>query len=118
MAEAAAAVGADGSDAKHERTVYAAGGGRKLFFSFLFLILLPFYLSIPAMVVMRVRHGLYFDAIGLGIVATAFTILMVLIVIELDPCARCVRRGVGEDDAAVGTRPHAHAVLPQLRHPL
>jgi len=78
---------ASGSDAipetKHERTVYAAGGGRKTFFSFVFLILLPFFISLPAMIYMRITNGLFFDAVGLGIMATAFTILMFLIVVEL-----------------------------------
>jgi hypothetical protein len=84
MAEAAAAVGAgEAQDVKHERTVYAASGGRKTFFSFVFLILLPFYASIPAMIAMRVKSGLFFDAVGLGIMAVAFSILMFLIVVEL-----------------------------------
>lgn len=68
---------------KHERTVYAVSGGRKTFFSFVFLILLPFYISLPAMIYMRIKSGLMFDAAGLAIMATAFTILMFLIVVEL-----------------------------------
>lgn len=85
MAEAAAAaVGATGAqDVKHERTVFAASGGRKTFFSFVFLILLPFFASLPAMILMRVKNGLFFDAVGLGIMAAAFSILMFLIVVEL-----------------------------------
>ena len=84
MAEAAAADGAnETSDVKHERTVYAAGGGRKTLFSFLFLILLPFFASLPAMIFMRIQHGHHFDAVGLAIMATAFTILMLLVLIEL-----------------------------------
>ncbi|HEX2840799.1 hypothetical protein [Hyphomicrobium sp.] len=70
-------------EVKHERDVYAVGGGRKTFFSFVFLLLLPFFASLPAMIYMRVKSGLLFDAIGLGIMATAFTILMFLIVVEL-----------------------------------
>jgi hypothetical protein len=77
MADAAA------SREKDERTVYAASGGRKTFFSFIFLILLPFFVSLPAMMYVRVKHGLWFDAIGLGIMAAAFTFLMVLIIFEL-----------------------------------
>ena len=83
MAEAAAA-GADSvPETKHERTVYSVGGGRKTFFSFVFLILLPFFISLPAMIFMRVKNGLFFDAVGLGIMATAFSILMFLVVVEL-----------------------------------
>ena len=78
---------ASGSEAlpeiKHERTVYEVSGGRKTFFCFVFLILLPFFASLPAMIFMRVKNGLMFDAVGLAIMATAFTILMFLIVVEL-----------------------------------
>ena len=74
---------ATGPEVKHERTVYAATGGRKTIFSFVFLILLPFFASLPAMMYMRLKHGLFFDAAGLAIVAVAFTILMFLVVIEL-----------------------------------
>ena len=113
MAEAAVAGGVDDApDVKRNRTVYAAGGGRKLFFSFLFLILLPFYASLPAMIFMRVRHGLYFDAIGLGIVATAFTILMVLIVIELLFSIRA-RVELGEDSVKM-TLPSGRGPTPML----
>jgi hypothetical protein len=78
MAEAVAEAGA-----KHERVIYAASGGRKTVFSFVFLILLPFFASLPAMIYNRVTAGLVFDAFGLAIIATAFTILMLLVVIEL-----------------------------------
>ncbi len=78
---------ASGSEAlpeiKHERTVYEVSGGRKTFFCFVFLILLPFFASLPAMIFMRVKSGLVFDAVGLAIMATAFTILMFLVVVEL-----------------------------------
>jgi hypothetical protein len=85
MAEAAAAGGAgDKAEGKPGKTiVYAASGGRKTFFSFVFLILLPFYISLPAMFFMRIKHGLFFDAIGLAIMAVAFSILMLLVLIEL-----------------------------------
>lgn len=85
MAEAAVAGGAaDKSDAGPQKTiVYAASGGRKTIFSFVFLILLPFFVSLPAMFFMRVKHGLLFDAIGLAIMAAAFSILMFLVLIEL-----------------------------------
>jgi len=82
MAQSATASGAS-PDSAHERTVYTASGGRKTFFSFVFLILLPFFASLPAMIYMRVKNGLFFDAAGLGIMAVAFAILMFLVVVEL-----------------------------------
>jgi hypothetical protein len=82
MAQSETASGAS-PETKHERTVYTASGGRKTFFSFVFLILLPFFASLPAMMYMRVKNGLFFDAAGLSIMAVAFAILMFLIVVEL-----------------------------------
>lgn len=113
MAEAAVADSAnDISDAKPERTVYAAGGGRKLFFSFLFLILVPFYVSLPAMIYMRIQHGHHFDAVGLAIMATAFTILMFLVVIELLFSIRA-RVELGENSVKM-TLPSGRGPTPML----
>jgi len=67
----------------HQHNVYAASGGHKTAISFVFLILLPFFASLPAMIFMRIKHGLLFDAAGLAITATLFSILMFLIVVEL-----------------------------------
>jgi len=114
MAQAAAS----GSDAipetKHERTVYAAGGGRKTFFSFVFLILLPFFVSLPAMIYLRMKSGLLFDAVGLGIMATAFTILMFLIVVEL-LFSLLARVELGETSVKM-TLPAGRGPTPMLRY--
>ncbi len=82
MAQSATASGAS-PGTERERTVYAASGGRKTFFSFVFLILLPFFASLPAMIYMRVTNGLFFDAAGLAVMAIAFAALMFLVVVEL-----------------------------------
>src|SRR5262245_33017834 len=66
-----------------ERVVYHAGGGRKLFFSIAFLLLLPFFASLPVMLFQRIKHGLWFDTIGLAVIAVIFTALMLLVVFEL-----------------------------------
>lgn len=115
MAEAAMASGADaGPEIKHERTVYAASGGRKTVFSFAFLILLPFFASLPMMMYMRLKHGLYFDAIGLGITAAAFTVLMFLIAIELLFSLRA-RVELGETSVKM-TLPSGRGPTPMLRY--
>jgi hypothetical protein len=115
MAQAATADGADApQETKHERTVYAAGGGRKTFFSFAFLILLPFFASLPAMMYMRVKNGLFFDAIGLGIMAVAFAILMFLIVVELLFSLRA-RVELGETSVKM-TLPSGRGPTPMLRY--
>lgn len=66
-----------------ERTVYGPGGGRKLVFSFVFLLLLPFFASLPAMLYQRFMHGLWFDTAGLAIMAAGFAIIMLLVLFEL-----------------------------------
>ena len=45
------------AEAKAERAVYEAGGGRKFFLALAFLVLLPFYASLPAMLIQRLIHG-------------------------------------------------------------
>lgn len=62
---------------------YTAGGGRKTFFCFVFLILLPFWASIPAMMVQRLTKNLLFDAWGMVLMGICFTLLMALVVFEL-----------------------------------
>ncbi len=66
-----------------ERTSYGASGGRKTIFSFVFLILLPFFVSIPPMIFNRIQHGLLFDNWGFLVLAAAFAALMFMVLIEL-----------------------------------
>jgi hypothetical protein len=68
---------------KPERTVYAAGGGRKFAFSFVFLLLLPFFISLPPMLFWRISQGHWQGTPGLVVLAAAFTFIMVLLFIEL-----------------------------------
>lgn len=117
MAQSATTVeGADTAapEVKHERIVYAASGGRKTMFSFIFLILLPFFASLPAMMFMRVQNGLFFDAVGLGIVAATFSVLMFLVVIELLFSLRA-RVELGETSVKM-TLPSGRGPTPMLRY--
>lgn len=66
-----------------ERTVYAAGGGRKFAFSFVFLLLLPFFISLPPMLFWRISQGHWNGTFGLTVLAIGFTFIMFLIVVEL-----------------------------------
>jgi hypothetical protein len=66
-----------------ERTVYAAGGGRKFAFSFVFLILLPFFISLPPMLFWRISQGHWQGTPGLVVLAVAFSFIMILLLIEL-----------------------------------
>lgn len=65
------------------RTVYAAGGGRKFAFSFVFLLLLPFFVSLAPMLVWRISQGHWNGTFGLVVLAVAFTFIMFLLTIEL-----------------------------------
>lgn len=66
-----------------ERTLYAAGGARKFAFSFLFILLLPFFVSLPPMLFWRVAQGHWNGTFGLVVLAIAFTFIMFLILVEL-----------------------------------
>ena len=99
---------------EHERIDYGASGGRKTLFCFLFLILLPFFISLPAMLFMRLKNGLWQDTIGLAIIATGFTIIMFLIVIELMFSLRA-RVHLGEDSVRM-TLPSGRGPTPMLRY--
>lgn len=71
------------TSAQARRTYYDCGGGRKTFFSFAFIILLPFFVSVPVMLYQRITKGVWLDTWGLIVVAVVFAALMLLIVIEL-----------------------------------
>jgi hypothetical protein len=96
-----------------ERKVYEAGGGRKLALSLAFLILLPFYASLPAMLVERLIHGLWFDTVGLMVFSAIFTALMVLLGVQL---YHSLRSRVEFGDTAVRvTLPQGSGATPMLR---
>jgi hypothetical protein len=82
-----AAVAASGtpapSEARRESVVYAVGGFRRLVICIVFLLLLPFYASLPAMLSKRIAAGQWDDVIGLGLLAAGFTAIMVLLLINM-----------------------------------
>lgn len=98
----------------HERIDYGASGIRKTLFSFLFLILLPFFVSLPAMLWMRLKGQLWQDTIGLGILAAGFTIIMGLVVIELMFSLRA-KVHLGKDRVKM-TLPSGRGPTPMLRY--
>jgi hypothetical protein len=69
--------------AGREPTVYQAGGFRKLVLAFLFLLLLPFFISMPVMLYQRLARGVLFDHWGLIVLAVGFTLIMLLLLFEL-----------------------------------
>lgn len=66
-----------------EQTYYEAGGGRKTFYALAFIVLLPFFVSLPVMLAQRIIRGVWLDTWGLGVIAIGFTIIMVLVFFEL-----------------------------------
>lgn len=97
-----------------EKTIYAATSGRKTFFSFLFLILLPFFTSLWPMFFMRIKAGLVGDAMGHAIMAVAFSILMFIVLIELVFSLRA-RIVLGEKELHL-TLPAGRGPTPMLRY--
>lgn len=79
----AAPAAPEAASAAPEQTFYGASGGRKTIFSFVFLILLPFFVSIPPMIYNRIQHGLMLDNWGFLILAFAFAALMFMVLVEL-----------------------------------
>lgn len=68
---------------KARKTYYDCGGGRKTFFSLVFIVLLPFFVSVPVMLFQRITKGVWLDTWGLVVIAVLFCALMLLIFFEL-----------------------------------
>jgi hypothetical protein len=96
-----------------ERTVYEAGPGRKVFLSLAFLILLPFFASLPAMLISRLVNGLWFDTVGLMIFSAIFAVLMILLGIALYHALRS-RVELGPTSVKL-TLPRGSGATPMLR---
>jgi hypothetical protein len=69
--------------ASPQLTVYQAGGMRKVIFAFLFLLLLPFFVSLPVMLYQRFTKGVLLDTWGLVVLAIGFAVIMLLLLFEL-----------------------------------
>lgn len=65
------------------RERFKAGAGRTISFSLIFLILLPFFVSLGPMLFWRISQGHWNGTVGLIVLAVAFTAVMYLIVVEL-----------------------------------
>ena len=117
MADVLAAMGQSAKAAtasKPGRTVYESGAGRKLAFSFVFLLLLPFFVSLPAMLYWRISQGHWVGTIGLMILAAGFTFIMFLVIIELMHSLRA-RVELGDKSVKM-TLPSGRGPTPVLRY--
>jgi hypothetical protein len=66
-----------------ERDVYQVGGGAKTALSLGFLLLLPFFASLPMMLYQRMVKGLWHDTAGLAVMGLGLTIIMGLLLVNL-----------------------------------
>lgn len=82
MTGAAAAAGGAPATASAGHVTYGATRGRRFAFSFVFLLLLPFYVSLGPMIVSRLMHGHWTGTTGLMVLAVAFTVVMYLVLVE------------------------------------
>ncbi|MCB1526792.1 MAG: hypothetical protein KDJ45_03720 [Hyphomicrobiaceae bacterium] len=99
--------------AAKERVIYRASGGRRVAFSVIFLLLLPFFVSLGPMLWVRITHGLWHDALGLSVIAIGFAIVMFLVLVEL---LHSVRSRVELGNTAVRfTLPSGRGPTPMLR---
>lgn len=94
------------------RQVFEAGPGRKLAFSFLFLLISPFFVSLFPMLFWRMSQGQWGDLIGLAVLAVGLALLMVLIVIELMISLRA-RVAFGKDAVRIRL-PRGRGIFPSL----
>jgi len=78
-----AAAQKDGPPIVSEPVVYQAGGFRKVILAFAFLLLLPFFVSLPVMLYQRLAKGTLADTWGLIVLAVGFTLIMLFLLFEL-----------------------------------
>lgn len=97
-----------------ERVIYRASGGRRVAFSFIFLLLLPFFVSLGPMLWARISHGHWDGTIGLMVIAIGFAIVMFLVVVEM---LHSIRSRVELGNSAVRlTLPSGRGPQPMLRY--
>ncbi len=93
---------------------YGASTLRTTIFCLVFLLLLPFFASLPAMIGMRASAGLLGDNLGLLILAAVFTALMFLLFVEMMFSIR-TRVHLGRDKVRM-TLPAGRGPTPMLRY--
>ncbi|MBA4130637.1 MAG: hypothetical protein C0519_04350 [Hyphomicrobium sp.] len=93
---------------------YGASVLRTTIFCLVFLLLLPFFASLPAMIGMRASAGLLGDNLGLLVLAAVFTALMFLVFVEMMFSIR-TRVHLGREKVRM-TLPAGRGPTPMLRY--
>jgi len=99
---------------KNVRRVYRSGNGRRLTFSFIFLLLLPFFISLGPMLYARISQGHWIGTPGLIVIAIGFSVIMFLVLVELLFSIRS-RVELGEKSVRL-TLPSGRGPTPMLRY--
>lgn len=97
------------------RTLYTASGGRKTMLSFAFLVLLPFFVSLPIMLWQRLSQGVWEGTLPLAILGLIFLAVMSLLVVELT-VSLWSRVEIGEDKVKLRLPASRHGPTPFLRY--
>ena len=63
--------------------VYETGEGRRAILSFVFLVLLPFLVSIPVMILIRSYRGYWTDAASAGVLGVLFACWMLFLLVNI-----------------------------------
>ncbi len=93
---------------------YGASVLRTTIFCLVFLLLLPFFASLPAMIGMRASAGLLGDNLGLLVLAAVFTAVMFLVFVEMMFSIR-TRVHLGREKVRM-TLPSGRGPTPMLRY--
>lgn len=93
---------------------YGASTLRTTIFCLVFLLLLPFFASLPAMIGMRASAGVLGDNLGLLVLAAVFTALMFLVFVEMMFSIR-TRVHLGREKVRM-TLPAGRGPTPMLRY--
>lgn len=104
--ETAPPAAAQAADKPAPTKVYASGTLRKITFSFVFLLMLPFFVSLGPMLYARISQGHWLGTPGLILLTIAFATIMALVIVEL---VSSIRSRVVLGEKAVRVR------LPQSR---
>lgn len=96
------------------RTIYEAGEARKTILAFVFIVLLPFVVSLPIMIVMRGVNGLWRDAASATVLAVLFGIWMLFLLVNLLASFRS--RVVVDDEKVKFSVPKWRGPSPDVRY--
>lgn len=103
---------AQSQPSQHE--VYCAGFWRTFMFCITFLVLLPFFASLPMMISARASAGLLWQHWGILVIAAVFAVVMFLILIEVIYSIR-TRVDLGEEKVRLRL-PAGRGPTPMLRY--